>query len=458
MHDDKMGTKPVLPLLISMAVPAMFSMLILALYNVVDSVFVSKLGTAGLTAVSVAFPIQMLMTAVGVGTGVGVNSLIARRLGEKRNEEASSVALHGLLLALIGWGVFALFGIFGTNIFVDIYTNSAEVATYAKQYISIVVIFSLGSMIQMMIEKVLQSTGAMVYAMIIQLIGAVTNIILDPIMIFGLLGFPKMGVAGAAIATVTGQILGGVVGLIILFTKVKVLHISFKGFKWNGRILKDIYEVGLPAIFMQAIGSVMVMGLNLILAKFSDTAVAVLGVYYKLQSFVFMPVFGLNQGLMPIMGYNFGARNKQRIYEALRYGIMFAFIIMCVGCIIFNMIPETLLGIFNPDEEMLIIGLPALRYISLSFPLASISIIISTVFQAIGKGKFSLLISLLRQLILILPIAYIMSLSSLNGVWLAFPVAEVIAFFISIGIYRMVKNTIIEKLVHDTITNTDAFE
>lgn len=458
MHDDKMGTKPVLPLLISMAVPAMFSMLILALYNVVDSVFVSKLGTAGLTAVSVAFPIQMLMTAVGVGTGVGVNSLIARRLGEKRNEEASSVALHGLLLALIGWGVFALFGIFGTNIFVDIYTNSAEVATYAKQYISIVVIFSLGSMIQMMIEKVLQSTGAMVYAMIIQLIGAVTNIILDPIMIFGLLGFPKMGVAGAAIATVTGQILGGVVGLIILFTKVKVLHISFKGFKWNGRILKDIYEVGLPAIFMQAIGSVMVMGLNLILAKFSDTAVAVLGVYYKLQSFVFMPVFGLNQGLMPIMGYNFGARNKQRIYEALRYGIMFAFIIMCVGCIIFNMIPETLLGIFNPDEEMLIIGIPALRYISLSFPLASISIIISTVFQAIGKGKFSLLISLLRQLILILPIAYIMSLSSLNGVWLAFPVAEVIAFFISIGIYRMVKNTIIEKLVHDTITNTDAFE
>lgn len=458
MHDDKMGTKPVLPLLISMAVPAMFSMLILALYNVVDSVFVSKLGTAGLTAVSVAFPIQMLMTAVGVGTGVGVNSLIARRLGEKRNEEASSVALHGLLLALIGWGVFALFGIFGTNIFVDIYTNSAEVATYAKQYISIVVIFSLGSMIQMMIEKVLQSTGAMVYAMIIQLIGAVTNIILDPIMIFGLLGFPKMGVAGAAIATVTGQILGGVVGLIILFTKVKVLHISFKGFKWNGRILKDIYEVGLPAIFMQAIGSVMVMGLNLILAKFSDTAVAVLGVYYKLQSFVFMPVFGLNQGLMPIMGYNFGARNKQRIYEALRYGIMFAFIIMCVGCIIFNMIPETLLGIFNPDEEMLIIGIPALRYISLSFPLASISIIISTVFQAIGKGKFSLLISLLRQLILILPIAYIMSLSSLNGVWLAFPIAEVIAFFISIGIYRMVKNTIIEKLVHDTITNTDAFE
>ena len=447
MQENKMGTKPILPLLISMAVPAMFSMLVMALYNIVDSVFVSQLGTNGLTAVSVAFPIQMLMTAVSVGTSVGVNSLIARRLGEGRTEDASSAALHGLALASMAWLVFVIFGVFGTKTFVNIYTNNAEVATYAIQYISIVVIFSLGSLLQIMIEKILQSTGAMTDAMIVQLVGAIANIILDPIMIFGLLGFPAMGVAGAAIATVIGQFLGCAVGFVMLFTRVKALHITFKGFKLNSRIIANIYEVGLPAIVMQAIGSVMIMGLNLILAAFSDTAVAVLGVYYKLQSFVFMPVFGLNQGLMPIMGFNYGARNNHRIYEALRYGLIAAITIMVAGCLAFNFIPDVLLGMFNPDAEMLSIGVVALSYISLSFPLAAVSIIISTVFQAIGKGKYSLYISLLRQLVLILPIAYVMSLSGLNGVWLAFPMAEVIAFFISVFLYRRVKKNILEKLI-----------
>ena len=447
MQDNKMGSKPILPLLISMAVPAMFSMLVMALYNIVDSVFVSQLGTNGLTAVSVAFPIQMLMNAVSIGTSIGVNSLIARRLGEGRNEDASSAALHGLILGVCAWIVFVILGVFGTETFVNIYTSNAEVAAYAVDYISIVVIFSLGSLLQIMVEKVLQSTGAMVHAMVVQLIGAITNIILDPIMIFGLLGFPAMGVAGAAIATVAGQFLGAIFGLIILFTKVKVLHISFKGFKLNSTIIANIYEVGVPSIFMQAIGSIMIMGMNLILAKFSDTAVAVLGVYYKLQSFVFMPVFGLNQGLMPIMGFNYGARKKERIYEAFRYGIMIAATIMTLGCLAFNFVPELLLGIFNPDADMLAIGTHALRYISLSFPMAAASIIISTVFQAIGKGKYSLYISLLRQLVLILPIAYVMSLSGLDGVWLAFPIAEVIAFFISIFLYRSVKKNILDNLV-----------
>ena len=447
MQENKMGTKPVLPLLIGMALPAMFSMIVLSLYNIVDSVYVSKLGQEGLNAVSICFPIQMLLTAVGVGTSVGINSLMARRLGEKRHEEASSVALHGLILAIIAWVVFAIFGIVGVRPFVNVYTTDVLVRQYASQYLSIVMIFSLGALIQMTIEKELQATGAMTSAMVVQLVGAITNIILDPIMIFGYFGLPAMGVAGAAVATVIGQFLGALVGLIILFTRVKTIHISFKGFKWNQRIVAAIYEVGFPSIIMQSIGSFTTMLLNLILAGFSDAAVTVLGVYYKLQSFVFMPVFGMNQGLMPIMGFNFGAKNKHRIYEAVRYGMIIAFVIMLVGCIAFNAIPDVLLAIFNAEADLLSLGRSALSIISLSFPMASISIIASTVFQAIGKGKYSLYISLLRQIVLILPIAFVLSrINGVTGVWMAFPAAEIIAFVISIIMYIRIKKTVIDKI------------
>ncbi len=447
MQENKMGTKPVLPLLISMAIPAMFSMIVLSLYNIVDSLYVSKYAQEGVTALSIAFPIQMLLTAVGVGTAVGINSLMARRLGEKKDKEAANVALHGIILAVIAWVLFALFGLFGVTPFVNMFTSNAVVADYSVSYLSIILVASLGCLIQATIEKELQSTGAMTSAMVVQLVGAITNIILDPIMIFGYLGCPSMGVAGAAIATVVGQFLGAGVGLYFLFFRVKTIHVTFKGFHMSSRIINDIYSVGFPSILMQAIGSVTTMTLNLILAGFSDAAVTALGLYFKLQSFIFMPVFGMNQGLMPIMGYNFGARNKKRIYEAVKYGVIIAVVIMCIGTALFNLIPEVLLGIFSAEGELLTLGSTALRIIGLSFPMAAVSIIASTVFQAIGKGKYSLYISLLRQIILIIPIAFVLSkIMGVNGVWVAYPLAEIIAVIISSVMYFHAKKTIIEKL------------
>lgn len=449
--ENKMGSTPLLPLIFSMSIPAMFSMLIQALYNVVDSVFVAQVAENALTAVSIAFPIQTLMIALGVGTGVGINSLVARRLGEKKKDDASKAVSHGFFLGVCSWIVFALFGIFGTRFFVGLYSNDAEIVAMATSYISIVTIFSFGSFIQINNEKSLQATGNMFYPMLFQLVGAITNIILDPILIFGLFGLPKMGVAGAAYATVIGQIIAMLFSMYIMLTKSHEVHVKLKGFRPDFKIIKEIYEVGIPSIIMQAIGSVLVMGLNGILSRFSDTAVAVLGVYYKLQSFVFMPVFGLNQGIMPIMGYNFGARNKERIFGALKIGISVALVIMCVGMFAFNLIPDLLLSIFKPSPELLAIGVPALKTISLCFPLAAISIIISTVFQAIGKGKNSLYISLFRQLIFLLPSAYVLANFGLDYVWYSFVIAEGAAFVVSIIMYRSVKVNVLNNLVSNSI-------
>ncbi len=434
-HENKMGTMPVLKLIISMSVPAMFSMLIQSLYNVVDSIFVAQIGEEALTAVSLAFPIQMLLVAVGVGTGVGINSLVSRRLGEKQQEEANHAATHGMILAVVSWILFALVGIFFTKPFFRNFTENPAVSQMGILYTKIVTICSFGVFLEINIEKTLQATGNMIYPMIFQLIGAVTNIILDPIMIFGLLGFPAMGVGGAALATVIGQIFAMLFSIYIAFAKSHQVHISLKHFKLRMKTVKDIYAVGFPAIIMQAIGSVLIVGLNKILIGFSEAAVAVLGVYYKLQSFIFMPVFGLTQGVMPIMGYNYGARNKKRLMQALKYGCIIAACIMFVGTLLFLLFPKTLLMMFNASPAMLDAGIPALRIICTCFVPAAFGILFSTLFQAVGMGAKSLMISLLRQLVVILPCAYLFSRIGLNYTWLAFPTAEIVSFFASLIIF-----------------------
>lgn len=442
IKENKMGTQKMLPLLLSMSLPAMFSMLVQALYNIVDSVFVSRLGVNALAAVSLAFPIQTLMISVAVGTGVGINSLISRRLGEHRFEEANKAASHGIFLGLFSWIPFILFGFFLSAPFMRMFSSNAEVISMGIDYLSIVTIFSGGCLVEICCEKTLQATGNMIYPMLFQLSGAITNIILDPIFIFGLLGVPALGVAGAAIATVIGQVVSMIFALAVLFLKEHHVKVQLKGFRFEWRIIRDIYAVGLPSIVMQAITSFLNMGLNGILAGFSDTAVAVLGAYYKLQSFIFMPAFGLNQGLMPILGYNYGARKKARFLSATKLGAIFMLVIMAIGVLLFVLIPEPLLNIFkesgqaSADAEMLRIGIPALRIISLSFLPAAFGILFSTVFQATGMGIQSLIVSLLRQMILLLPAAWLLSLTGeVTNVWFAFPVAEVLACCVSIGMF-----------------------
>jgi putative MATE family efflux protein len=435
--ENKMGTMPIGRLLMSMSLPAMFSMLIQALYNVVDSIYVAQIGEHALTAVSLAFPIQNLMIAVSVGTGVGLNSLISRRLGERREEEASHAAIHGVLISLAESLCFVIFGLFFCQMFFSAFTDDATVIQMGVTYTSIVTVLSFGSFIQICLEKTLQATGNMFYPMVFQLIGAITNIILDPILIFGWFGLPAMGVTGAAVATVAGQILAMLFAVYVIIRKEHAVHITFKGFRFSAPIVCDIFEVGFPSIIMQSIGSVMIIALNNILIVFSQAAVAVLGVYFKLQSFVFMPVFGLGAGAMPIMGYNFGARDKKRLMHTLRLASIIALGIMVAGLLLFQFGARYLLMMFNASEEMMSIGISALRTISLCFPAAALGIAFSNFFQAIGEGKNSLFISVLRQLVILLPCAWLISrFGTLNQVWLAFPIAETVSFFISLLLLR----------------------
>ena len=433
MNQNKMAVMPIPKLLFFMSLPAMFSMLIMAMYNIIDSMFVSRLGEDALTAVTLVFPIQMLLVAVSVGTGVGLSSLISRRLGQQRQKEADSAASHGIFLAFCSWLVFALFGLLGSKPFIGAFATSDYLFEAGVQYCMIITIGSLFSLIQVSAEKTMQSTGNMIYPMIGNITGCVTNIILDPIMIFGMFGCPALGVSGAALATVIGQFFGMAVNLFFLFTKKQQVHIHLKGFRPNMDSIKNIYSVGFPSIVMQAIGSVMNLGMNAILIGFSGAAVAVFGIYFKLQSFIFMPVFGLNQGLMPILGFNFGARNRHRMMHALKLGIISAAIIMGVGLVIFQTMPLTLLSIFDPSEEMITVGVKALRTISLCFLPAAIGIMTGTLFQATNHGFLSLLVSLLRQLILILPLAVILSrIGGLDLVWYSFPLAEGFALITSL--------------------------
>ncbi len=435
VQSNKMGTAPMFRLIISMSLPAMFSMLVQALYNVVDSYFVAQISEDALTAVSLVFPIQTLLIAVAAGTGIGINSLVSRRLGEQRQEAADSAASHGVVLALVSWVLFVLVGLFVTEPFFMLFTSDAGIAGMGADYMRIVCIASFGVFVEINLEKTLQATGNMIYPMMFQLVGAITNMILDPAFIFGFWFIPAMGVAGAAIATVIGQIFSMLVAIYVIAKKDHDVHISLRGFRVNWTTVKDIYAVGFPSIIMQSIGSVLVMGLNGILVTFSSTAVAVLGVYYKLQSFVFMPVFGLTHGVMPIMGYNFGARNKQRLLSALKIGCVVALVIMAFGTVLFWCAPDWLLSIFNASADMLSIGIPALRIISLCFIPAALGILFSTIFQAVGKGMYSLVISILRQLVVILPVAYFLAKLGLGYVWYAFPIAELVSFIASLVLY-----------------------
>ena len=426
------------PLIFSMALPAMVSMIINALYNIVDSIFVAQYSQGALAAVSLVFPLQTLVVAIGVGTGVGVNSLIARRLGEKRQLHANSAAEHGIALALIGGIVFLVLGFGLSGVFVNAFGAAEDVSVQAVQYSHIAVGLSIFVMISMMCEKVQQSTGNMIIPMMQGLTGAIINIILDPLMIFGIGPFPEMGVVGAALATVIGQIFGMLIGLWGVFKHQKVLKLNMRSFKWRLQTVKDIYRVGLPGIVMQSIASVMTAGLNGILIGFSQTAVNVLAVYFKLQTFVFMPVFGLNQGALPVMGYNYGARNKHRLFGAYRIALVTAVIIMLIGFVLFQLIPEPMLMMFvdrtdaAATQEMLETGVPALKTISLSFVGAAFGIINSTLFQATARGMNSLIVSVCRQMVIILPAAWLLGKwFGLGAIWYSFPIAEVASFLIS---------------------------
>lgn len=431
--ENKMGTMPVNRLLVSMSLPMMISMLVQALYNIVDSVFVSYINENALTAVSLAFPIQSLLIAFGVGTGVGVNALLSRSLGEKDYETANRAAVNGLFLAAVTYAVFLVVGLFIARPFYLSQTRDEQIVEYGVQYLSIVCIFSIGMLLQMMLEKLLQSTGKTMFTMITQSVGALINIVFDPILIFGLFGFPKMGVAGAAAATIFGQCAGG--GL-ALFFNLKYNHeisLRFKGFKPDLRVIGRIYAVGLPSIVMQAIGSVMTYGMNRILIGFTSTATAVFGIYFKVQSFVFMPVFGLNNGMVPIIAYNYGAGRRDRVIRTVELSVVYALAIMAAGLAVFQLAPQFLLGLFNASEHMLAIGIPALRIISLGFLFAAFGVVSSSFFQALGNGVYSMFVSLTRQLIVLLPAAWILSLTGrVEMVWWAFPIAEVVSFTLSV--------------------------
>ncbi len=445
---NKMGVMPIKKLLLNMAWPAILSMTISAMYNVVDSIFVAQISEDALTAVSIVNPIQMLIIALSVGSGVGINSLIARKLGAKKQAEADQAASTGLRIGLLNYLVFLVIGVFFTGIFVSSY---AEKGTYiydeAVKYMAIVCIGSLFLNVQVVFEKILQATGNMVGPMICSLTGAVVNVILDPILIFGLLGAPEMGVAGAAIATVIGQLCGMTVGAVITFRGDHLVTLTIRGFKVDWKIVADIYKVGLPSIVMQSIGSAMIIFYNRILVDFSTTAVAVLGVYFKIQSFVFMPVFGLNQGAMPIIGYNYGARDKARLMEAYKEALKVALVVMTLGTLLFQLLPTQLLQMFKASEEMLRIGVPALRIISICFIPAAFGIITGTLFQGTGHGVYSLFCSLIRQLIGILPLAYI--LIRIGGVtlsWASFPLAEILGLAYSAIMLRHLYKKEIENL------------
>lgn len=423
--ENKMGVMSIPKLLLTMSAPLVVSMLVQALYNIVDSAFVAQLNEDALTAVSMAFPVQNLMIAVATGTGVGVNSLLSRSLGEKQYERANLAARNGIFLAVLSYLVFAILGLVGSKFFFLAQTSDPEIVLYGTQYVFVVTVFSFGLFLSIITERLLQSTGLTIYHMYTQGLGAITNIILDPILIFGLFGFPRLEVIGAAVATVIGQILGMCLGIYFNIKKNKELNINMRGFRPNLGVIKKIYSVGVPSIIMQSISSVMVFGMNQILMIFSSTAVTVFGVYYKLQSFIFMPVFGLNNGMVPIVAFNYGARNKKRIMHTIWLSVASAVAIMLLGLVVFQVFPAQLLGIFEASEEMLAIGVPALRTISLSFIFAGYCIVVSSVFQALGNGVYSLIVSVTRQLLVILPVAYLLArFLGLDAVWWALAIAE----------------------------------
>lgn len=428
VQENKMGVMPVNKLLLSMAVPMMLSMLVQALYNIVDSIFVARVSEDALTAVSLAFPVQTLMIALGGGMCVGVNALLSRALGEKNYKRVNDSAMNGIFLSLLNFIVFLLVGIFAVKPFYYAQTDDAEIIYHGVQYLSVVCCCSIGIYMQFIFEKLLQSTGRTMLAMITQMTGAVINLIFDPILIFGYFGFPAMGAAGAAIATVAGQIVAAILAFILNQKYNPEIQLHFKGFRPSLKVIGKIYEVGLPSIIMQSIGSVMTFSMNQILIAFSSTATAVFGVYFKLQSFVFMPIFGLNNGMVPIIAYNYGAQNKKRMIKTIKLSILYAMCIMAVGTVVFQLIPDKLFMLFDASEHMLSMGVPALRIISVHFVLAGFAIVSGSVFQALGKAVYSMINSMCRQLLVLIPVAYLLSLlGNVNYVWWALPIAELMS-------------------------------
>jgi putative MATE family efflux protein len=444
---NRMGTDPILPLIIKMSLPAMFSMFIQAFYNIVDSIYVSRLGESALSAVSLIYPIQLLTIAIGVGTGVGLASLISRRLGEGRQKEADQTAAHGIFLALCSWVGFAVFGLFFSEMFAGAFSDDPLLIGPAASYCRIVSTGSFFIFAAINAERVMQATGNMILPMLCALSGAIINIILDPILIFGLFGAPAMGVTGAAIATVIGQFTAMVLALTLLYTKPFPVKIHLRSFRPVGVIIKDVYIVGFPSIIMQAVASVLTLGLNALLIQFSATAVAVLGVYYKVQTFVFLPVFGMNQGLLPVLGYNYGARNQNRLKKAFLIGIATAMTIMLFGTFVFQTFPREIMGLFKAEGELMRMGVDAMRIISLCYPFAAVGILISTFFQATGHGVYALISSILRQLVLLLPLAYILAYTvGLDAVWWSYVIADVAATCVSLYLLRKLWRSEIQVL------------
>ena len=447
--ENKMGTMPIGKLLFNMSLPMMISMLVQALYNIVDSIFVAKLSENALTAVSLAFPLQTLLIAVGTGTGVGMNAHLSKSLGEKNFKKANATASNAAVLYFFSYLVFFILGFTIVRPFYASQIGNAdqEIMELGIEYLSTVMIFSFGLLAQVFFERLLTSTGRTIFSMTSQLTGAITNIILDPILIFGLLGAPKMGVTGAAVATVIGQC---VAALVAGFCNHRYNHdvkLKFHGFRLDFHIIGTIYAVGIPTIIMQSIGSVMTYCMNRILIEFSSTATAVFGVYFKLQSFFFMPVFGLNNGITPIIAYNYGAGQRKRMLKTIKLSMLVAFCLTFIGFLCFEGIPQILLGMFNASDELLTIGVPALRIIGIHYLIVWFCIVSGTVFQALGKAFFSMIVSIMRQLFVLIPAAYILAkLGGLHVVWWSFPIAEVISLMVSSFFLVRINRTIISRV------------
>lgn len=437
---------PIDKLLLSMSLPMMVSMLVQALYNIVDSIFVSQINEYALRAVSLAFPVQSLMIAVAVGTAVGINAFLSKTLGEKNFEKANIIAVNGIFIELISYVLFAFIGIFVSRPFFASQTDIAQVQEYGVTYLTICCTAGIGVFMQTCFERLLQATGKTFYTMITQGAGAIVNLILDPIMIFGYFGLPEMGVAGAAMATVIGQFIAAGLAIFFNITVNKEIHVSFKGFKPDKHLILNIYKVGAPSIVVQAIGSVMTYGMNLVLAAFG-AAQTVFGIYFKLQSFIFMPVFGLNNGMVPIIAYNYGAGKRERVIKTMKSAIKYAVCIMLVGLLIMEIFPKQLIGFFNATPELLKIGVPALRTICLSFIFAGFCIVVGSVFQALGNGVYSMVVSVARQLCVLLPVAYLLSLSgNVNLIWWSFPIAELMSVGMSTYFLRKIYKKVIDHI------------
>ena len=443
LKENKMGIMPIGKLLTTMALPMALSMLVQALYNVVDSIFVSRisdLDNCALTAVSLAFPVQNIMIGLSTGIGVGVNALLSRSLGEKNYEQVNKTAANGLFISFCAMVLTILFGVFGTEVYMKSITSDPKTIEYGIQYIQITSIVSFGLFGAILFERLLQATGRTTPTMITQGIGAIVNIVLDPIFIFGYFGMPRMEVAGAAVATVAGQIVSFILAVILNQKKNPEVHLTLKGFRPDGPLIGRILAIGVPSIIMVAIGSLMNYSFNLVLdgynaisAGLGETGKTVFGAYFKLQSFIFMPIYGINNAVLAICAFNYGARKPKRITKTILYGALSAVVLMLIGMAVFLTIPDVLLGFFNPNEEMLAVGVPALRIMCLPFILAGPCIIFSGVFQALGKGLYSMFVSIARQLVALIPVAYLLSLAgNIELVWLSFPIAEVISLLVSV--------------------------